>query len=402
MADSNLTVKYWIEGENEYPFYYTEHGVKTGWFADILDAVGKETGLATERITVANGEPIDAPTALEMLKMGDLDIVFGVPEALNTDAVKDRGIAEAGVYSDKMTALIRKDSPMISVDDTENCYWAIKSDYSDIIQGSGLADHTVDVNTTEELEAVLKSGEVYGILVPRSSVDYSVLIDKAFEYKEYEGIKYSFAKGIYTRDIRTKGTESGIPDELIKNIIEEEIRTNDSRRNPSDELAIYANTLAEVNAGAQLMTGLAIGGCSLMLVFGVLCAAFVSKLRRQKECEKAKLGAIMSGEPNKELCELNLKTNMLTAYENFKVFGDIGLQLDSTVRLDRLSDITGFDFCGHFAGGSMHGSNLYRNRMIIHLGGRKLYITEEGRRVGNTLIFVMTNVTDEVTNTKGG
>lgn len=421
MADADITIKYWVSADDEYPFLYTEQGTQKGVYADVLSALTEAGGVKAERVSAADGVAIDADDALELLRGGELDIVFGAADSGRHAAADRPGLRAFRAGDDVFTALIRKDATQVPLEDVENCYWAIQSEYKGIIDGMTLMDHTIDVNTRAELEQTLRSGDVYGILVPRSCIDYHALVEGAFEFKEYEGIKIPIYRNIYLRDTLTAegntadgstaegnsaasaGRQSALPANCA-DIIAKVCETASERYDREDMLATYTNELIEVKTQGRITTGLAIGGCSLALVFGVLAAVLAAKNRRGAQHEKAKLAAVMAGEENKELFELNLKTKKLVAYDGFQVFGEAGKALKETadrypkgaVPLAALDELTGFSFTEHYGGVSLHGSSIYRNRMIIHAGGKKIYITEEGRRVGETLLFVMTNVTDEV------
>ena len=80
------------------------------------------------------------------------------------------------------------------------------------------------------------------------------------------------------------------------------------------------------------------------------------------------------------------------AHPDFAVFGQIPADIPNPVGLKMLSTLLGYDFVGHFADVTPHCNTIYHNRLIIHVGGKKLYLVEDGHRVGDVLYFAMTNV----------
>lgn len=388
-----MQVKYWVSNQNEYPFW-TDDGVCT----KVLEAICAETGCAAEKVESYDGEPVDAARAVELLNSGAIDIAFGIPGSMGAGL----SVVE---YEDTLAALILTDSPMIPYENVESCYWAVENELTAVIEETILGGHTIDVNTQAELTAQLESGSVYGILVPRSSIEYGLFVEGKLEYKEYEGIKIPYNKCICVSNSQSAGIyEQGIISrDEIADLIAETVAEAGEESEGTDRLAVYTNELAEVKGGFTAAKTVAVAGCALALFLAVLCAVLASKLKKIKTREKAKLGAVMGGEDNKEMFELDLKTKKLVAYDGFRIFGGDNVIAQTakekntdTFSLAQLDEMTGFGFTEHYAGVSPRGNTIYHNRMIIHVGGRKIYITEEGRRVGGTLVLVMTNVTDDI------
>ncbi|MCR5685931.1 MAG: hypothetical protein K6G81_11030 [Lachnospiraceae bacterium] len=388
----NDTIRYWIYDTTQYPLYYRADGTTKGLWADFIGELALETGATCSPAVNESGEALTAADALDMLEEGELDLVLGLPAGLDIQA------HSAPVYENALTALILENSPQAGRL-VENCYWGIDSAVISLTQNTILDGHVLDFNNERELFEALDNKDVYGILVKRSLLDYNAWFGKTGRYREFEGLKLPYTDCVYY-----KADDPGLEEtvrtvaEKIRNSyssIPDYTKETHTELVAADNLAAYYNLLAGADQKLGFFSVLAVAGCFLAVSFGVIAAALASKLGSERRLEAAKLATLFDGEPDKELFELNLISKKLYAYKDFEIFGVTKKSLPNPVKLEKLSNIMGFDFAGHFHDVPLHGNTIYKNRFIIHAGGRKLFIAENGRRIGSTLLVTMALVKEE-------
>ena len=382
----NGVIRYWIGSTQEYPLYYRENGSLKGLEQEFIEALALASGSEYVPVSREDGEDICAADAIDMLEEGGLDLVLGLPAGLDINA------SYVPIYEDALTALILADSPQAG-ELVENCYWGINSAYMPLIDGTVLEGHVLDYNNDTELFAALERGDVYGALVKRSVIDKDAWLDKKGRYREFEGFKLPCTDCVYYTS-----TDKELGELVVSTAekIREDLHSLPDYRNEtfaellvSDNLAGYYNLAAEAYSRLNLFTILAITAGACALVFGILAAVLAGRLKTARQKEAAKLATLYDDDPEKELFELNLVSKKIYAHKGFELFGVTKKSLPNPVTLSKLSEILGYDFVDHFSQFPLHGNTIYKSRFIIHAGGRKLFITENGRRIGTTLLVTM-------------
>ena len=130
-------------------------------------------------------------------------------------------------------------------------------------------------------------------------------------------------------------------------------------------------------------------GLGAALLSGIIAARLFINLRSTKKLNEARLRTLLADEPERELFEIDLIKKTIHAYNDFSLFGVNPASIPNPVTLDRLSSLMGFDFSEHFKNVTLHGNTIYKNRFIIYVGGRKLCISESGKRTGHILSVTM-------------
>lgn len=372
------TVRYWIEQNEEYPLYYHENGELKGIYADLIGRIGRETGAHTVLVSERDGESLSTGDALDMLGCGELDLVLGLTQGMSDDG---RLCTSACIYDNTLTAVILPDSPQLPSGNIANCYWAVDSAMLGLLEGSDFEGHTPDYRNRTQMYEALREGSVYGALVKRSTLDYEAYVGHNFEFRECAGISLPYGECVYMNTANAGLNEAVLAacDEL-------------AHKESTPGIAEYTNLLADAYASNARMNAAAYGGIACAIVLGVICAVLAVRLKRHRNREEAKMRTIFAEAPEKELFELDLRTRRLYAYRDFAIFGAPKDAVPNPVSLDDLSTILGYDMTGHFAGVREGGNTIYKNRLIIFIGGVKHYYTEEGRRVGSRLIFTMTEL----------
>ncbi|MCR5324025.1 MAG: hypothetical protein K6E85_12225 [Lachnospiraceae bacterium] len=382
-------IRYWIEQTNEYPLYYRSNSGLNGLYIDFLQRLETENGYEPELVTARDGVEISAADALDMLETGDLDIVFGLPEGLNTELIC------FPVYENVLTAVINKDSPDSAP--VENCYWGVDSALLELTRDTTLEGHVLDYNGCSSLFEALDNRSVYGILVRRSLLDNFVNSEKSSDFHEFSGIKLAFTDSIYinasadadlisvTRSTAKELQEQYSPYSIYNSLTVTGIGGNDT-------LAPYYNKLVDSYHKAELTSILATAGIAAAVVFAALSVWLWRRLKRTRKLNEARLGTLFGEEPDKELFEIDLSSKKIYAYNDFALLGVNPGSIPNPIKLDRLSNILGYNFTEHYAGVSLFGNTIYKNRFILHAGGKKLYIAESGKRTGTILTVTMTLV----------
>lgn len=380
-------IRYWIEQTNEYPLYYYDGSGVAGLYVDLLHRLEDENGYETELVTSRDGSEISAADALDMLETGDLDVILGLPEGL------DGQFSSFPVYQNVLTAIVNKEAPKSAP--VENCYWGIDSALLDITRGTALEGHVLDYNGSSSLFSALESHSVYGILVRRSLLDNYVNSHKSSDFREFTGIKLPYTDSVYISRsadpelVNTISTVSaGLKDEYFSYSIYNTSTVTGIGGN--DILAPYYNRLADSYSKEAVSGILAVAGITASIIFAALSAWLLSRLRRAKKLNSARLGSLFADEADKELFEIDLVTKKIYAYKDFAIFGVNPGSIPNPIRLDKLSTVLGYNFTEHYASVSLFGNTLYKNRFILHAGGKKLYIAEAGKRTGNVLTVTMT------------
>ncbi|MBR5968187.1 MAG: hypothetical protein IK001_06270 [Lachnospiraceae bacterium] len=394
MAETTVTIKYWIAGENEYPLYYREGGARKGAWAEFLQRLA-DAGVKAEYVKEHDGAALTAAEALDLLRSGELDIIPGMPAELL--AGEDGAIAASPViYRNELTAVIRKDSPEVPADSVDSCYWGIEQAYLGLIEGTALDGHTLDFNNRSEMYAALKNDSIYGAIVKRSSSDYAAYVGKHFDHVPCPVISIPYGECVFMR--ADGGEINGLINEICDELAEKYIRLGYGEESAADGTVYtgtgdgYAGLLAKAYDTNSILTVISCAGVAGTLILGILAAAVSSKHRKQKSLERVKLASFAADNPAKELYELDIKKQELYAYDDFAVFGQVPADIPNPVDLKLLSTLLGYDFTAHFADVTPHCNTIYHNRLIIHVGGKKLYLAEDGHRVGDVLYFAMTNV----------
>ncbi len=393
MAETTVTIKYWIAGENEYPLYYREGGAQKGAWAEFLQRL-EDAGVKAEYVKEHDGAVLTAADALDLLRNGELDMIPGMPAEL----VAEDGTITASpvIYRNELTAVIRKDSPEVPADSVNSCYWGIEQAYLDLIAGTALDGHTLDFNSRSEMYKALKTDGIYGALVKRSSIDHEAYVGGHFDYAPCPVIAIPYGECVFMR--ADGGEINTLINEICDGLAEKYLKLGyDTESGPEGVItagtgAGYAGLLSKAYDTNSLLTVVSCAGVAGTLIFGILAAAISSKHRKQKRLERVKLASFAADNPAKELYELDIKKQELYAYDDFAVFGNLPTDIPNPVDLKLLSTLLGYDFSAHFADVTPHCNTIYHNRLIIHVGGKKLYLAEDGHRVGDVLYFAMTNV----------
>ena len=394
MAETTVTIKYWIAGEDEYPLYYREGGAQKGAWAEFLQRL-EDAGVKAECVKEHDGAALTAADALDLLRSGELDMIPGMPAELLGAGDKDITASNV-IYRNELTAVIRKDSPEVPADSVDSCYWGIEQAYLDLIKGTELDGHTLDFNSRSEMYKALKGDSIYGALVKRSSEDYAAYVGKHFDYAPCPVIAIPYGECVFMR--ADGGELNSLINEICEDLAEKYLRLGYGEESAADGTvysgtgAGYAGLLSKAYDANSVLTVVSCAGVAGTLIFGILAAAISSKHRKHKSLERVKLASFAADNPAKELYELDIKKQELYAYDDFAVFGQLPADIPNPVGLKMLSTLLGYDFVGHFADVTPHCNTIYHNRLIIHVGGKKLYLAEDGHRVGDVLYFAMTNV----------
>lgn len=399
MPESASTIKYWIGQHDGYPLYYGANGEKTGAWTEFAAELSKLAGRDTELVTMRDGQAVNASEALDMLACGELDLVLGMPREMweRSEAAKSGEgagwTASCGIYRSELTGYILKDSPQAGERDFENCYWAIDSALKDMLQNTAFDGHTVDFADRMQLYEALEKGDVYGVIDTRSGFDYAAFVGHSFKYGQCAAVSIPYTECAY---VRTGDEELlAFVNEACDNTAGK-LRTRLDIYGHADGATVlergYVNLLAESEARASgyETASFALGGATIVLA--VICAVLAGKLRMHRKLEEAKLRTLLAENSTKELLELDLRGRVMRSYNNFAIFGERGRELPNPVKLSELSELLGYDFAAHYGNVSTHISRRYTNRLIIHVGGEKLYIAEEGVRIGKTLMLTMTKM----------
>lgn len=378
MPDTSATIKYWIRQNDEYPTYYRTGSVRQGAWSTFLEAFAEMTGQEAEPVTVKDGQEISALEALDMLERGELDMVLGMPLEMQENHA---WMKSDGIYESELTAYILKDSPQAKAGDFENCYWAVDSAIKDMLKGTPFGGHTVDFEDRTQLYGALERGDVYGVLDTRGVLDYEAFVGKNFKYRQCVAVSLPYTECVYVRegDGELLATVNEACERTAKTVVTAELMNRE-----------YTNLLADSYAkesGFRTAT-YALGGAAIVLAAG--CAILFGRLRTHRGMEEAKLRTVLADDASKELLELDLRNRTLRSYNDFAIFGERGREIPNPVRLAELSELLGYDFVAHYSSVSTHISRKYSNRLIIHVGGEKLYISEEGERTGSILMLTMT------------
>lgn len=380
-ADTSV-IRYWMPGQESCPQYYRVNGEPEGIYPEMFRQL-ENSGFRTERVIYKGDALLDAGGALEMLANGEIEMVLGLSQSEN---VADSVIRTDVIYADSLAAVILKDSPQVPRELAGNYYWGALSSCMHLLDGTALEGHTLDYIDSRELKQALANGDIYGAVLRRSEIDYRARIAGSFDCAEYEGFEQPYNECIY---LNGRNTELN---SLVTSAGEELARKYAS--DSQTRLAQYVNTLSKVSRSAKISTTAAYCGCALAVILAAAVTALGSKLKKRSRLEAAKLKVLYDAEPDKELFELDLKHNRITAYKGFKTFRIEEGALPDTVSLDCLSEELGYDFKKHFSGIAHSGMNSYSNRMIIYRMGRKLYIEEKGRKIGGRVLITMTDLTD--------
>ena len=380
-------IRYWIEQTNEYPLYYHGQSGLTGLYAELLDRLENENGYSPEPVTYRDGAEISAADALDMLETGELDIVLGLPEGLSDEFIC------YPVYENALTAIINKNSPASAP--VENCYWGIDSALIDLTSGTALEGHVLDYNGSSSLFNALDSHSVYGILVRRSLLDNYIYLEHSSGFREFTGIKLPYTDSIFigrSADNDLITAIAAISEELKDEYSSYSIYDSSTLTGigGTDTLAPYYNRLADSYSKEGLSSTLAFIGMAAALVFGALSTVLFGRLRRSLKLNDSRLRTLYSEEPDKELFEIDLTSKKIYAYKDFAIFGVNPGSIPNPIKLDKLSNLLGYNFTEHYSSVSLYGNTLYKNRFILHAGGKKLYISESGKRTGTTLTVTMT------------
>ena len=379
-------IRYWISGTDEYPLCYHEDGDIAGIYPELISRLEAETGKKAQRVRENDGAELCAADALDMLETGELDLVLGLPEGLSGEHIC------VGIYDNVLTAVIEKSSPMTGM--VENCYWGIDTPLLPLTEGTRLEGHVLDYNGTSTLFNALETGMVYGILVKRSILDDYTRTSSASGFAEYSGIKLPYRDSIY---INSGASELAGPVKAIAGELEDKYG-HISLYNEgdifgvgvNDASATYYNRLNEAYSDLTAYKGTALIGVAAAVILACVAAYFGVSLKKAKKLNEARMRTLLADEADKELFEIDLAAQKIYAYKDFTLFGVRPGSIPNPIKLDKLSDMLGYDFTGHYSKVPMYGSTLYKNRFIIYAGGKRLYITENGKRTGNILAVTMT------------
>lgn len=382
-------IRYWIEQTNEYPLYYNYKSELTGLYVDLLHRLENENEYETQLVTSRDGVEISAADALDMLETGDLDIVLGLPEGLTDD------FECFPVYENVLTAVINKNSP--SSAPVENCYWGIDSALLKITSDTALEGHVLDYNGCSSLFDALKTHSVYGILVRRSMLDNYINSGHSSDFHEFTGIKLPYTDSIYisrSADTELVSAVNRISKELKDEYSYYSIYNTSTITGigGNDTLAPYYNKLVDSYSKENLSSTLAVIGIAAAVVFAALSAWLFGKLKKSGKLNDTRLRTLYGEEPDKELFEIDLVSKKIYAYKDFTILGVNPGSIPNPIKLDKLSSLLGYNFTEHYASVDLFGNTLYKNRFILHAGGKKLYIAEAGKRTGTILTVTMTLV----------
>ncbi len=382
-------IRYWIEQTNEYPLYYYGKSGITGLYSELLNRLNDEYGYETELLVKHDDAEISAADALDMLETGDLDIVLGLPAGLSDDFLS------YPVYENVLTAVINKNSPASAP--VENCYWGIDSALLGMTSDTTLEGHVLDYNGCSSLFNALESHSVYGILVRRSLLDNYVNSRRSSDFHEFTGIKLPYTDSIYiSRSADDKLTAAA---ETLSRELKEEYSSYSIYNTSTitgiggnDTLAPYYNRLVDSYSKENLYGIFAYIGIAAAVVLAALSAWLFGRLKRTKKLNDTRLQTLYGEESDKELFEIDLKAKKIYAYKDFAIFGVNPGSIPNPIKLEKLSKILGYNFTEHFGSVSLFGNTLYKNRFILHAGGKTLYISEAGKRNGTILTVTMTLV----------
>ncbi len=394
MAETTVTIKYWISRENEYPLYYREGGALKGAWAEFLQEL-EDAGIKTEYVGAHDGAALTAADALDLLRSGELDMIPGMPAELLTSGAEGLE-ASTVIYRNELTAVIKKDSPEVPADSVDACYWGIEQALLGLTEGTALDGHTLDFNSRAEMYKALKGDGIYGAIIKRSSLDYEAYVDGHFDLAPCPVIALPYGECVLMR--AGGGEVNELIGGLCDRLAEKYIKLGYNTENGTDGVitagtgAGYAGLLSKSYDTNSVLTVVSCAGVAGTLIFGILAAVVSAKHRKQKRLERVKLASFVADNPAKELYELDIKKRELYAYDDFAVFGNLPTDIPNPVDLKLLSTLLGYDFVAHFADVTPHCNTIYHNRLIIHVGGKKLYLAEDGHRVGEVLYFAMTNL----------
>ncbi len=386
------TIKYWIGQHDEYPLYYHVDGKLKGTYTGIINEIAARSGCEAELVTQHNGAEITAGEAVELLRSGELDMVLGLAAASDGEyrllseadtgrSYTDEDIVLTGpVCVNNLVALVKADSPMAQLRDIGNFYWGIENSSMGFIKGTEFDGHTLDFNSVSECYEALDEQAVYGIFVKQSAVDYAAYVSKGMPYRVFEGVKIPYSESIY---LNAKNTEL--------NEIVEQVSAEYAILKPRDEAA-YTNLLMKEYAKSGTLTYVAYTAAGIAFLLAVFTAWLFVRLKNRRLQHSAALKTLLDADPDKEMFEIDLKTGKVLAHKDFSIFESRRPGLESGSTLAKLSKEFGYDFEEHYASVGLHGNTIYKNRMIIYVDGRKLLITEEGRRVGHVLYVTLTRM----------
>ena len=384
------TVRYWVEQMNEYPLRYRENGEVTGLYPELLRLLQDETvyGCELEQVSVKDGIEISAADALDMLTTGELDLVLGLPEGLDGDLIS------FPVYNNALTAIVKKNS--LTSGPVENGYWGIDSALIEITEGTALEDHVLDFNGNSSLFDALNSHSVSGILVKRSLLDDYTHLETGSDFYEFNGIKLPYTDSIYMSKnavgSRLYTAVAGISEQLKDKYASFSIydASTVTGISETDALASYYNKLNDAYSSGSITSVLAYVGITAAVIFAALSALLYSRYKRNRDLNDSRLRTLLDAEPEKEMFEIDLTAKTIRAFKDFALFGVNPGSIPNPIKLDKLGNIMGYDFASHFSKVSLVGNTIYKNRFILHAGGKKLYIAENGRRNGHILTVTMT------------
>ena len=394
MADTGTTIRYWILGSNEYPLFYSKDGAVSGAYAELLEMLESSTGIKAERVSAHDGTKIGAAEAIELLKNGELDVVLGLPAEL-AGHIDMNGIeASPVIYGSELTAVIKASDPQVPADSVDACFWGIDVGLIGLTEGTALDGHTLDFNTEKELFEALDDGSIYGALVRKSGLDYEAYIGRDFEYRQCPVISIPYGECAYMR----AGTDLAADiNDICEDLAGKYLKTGYAVRGENGVAAQttadgYLTLLADSYSYGSRVSAAAGAGITAALILGILAAVLAVKMKKTREKERVKLMTMIADNPAKELFELDLKKRELYAYDGFATFRQIPDVMTNPVSLEKLSKYMKYDFVGHYASVGPHSNTNYHNRLIIHVAGEKLYLAEDGHRIGDTLLFTMTNI----------
>lgn len=181
------TVRYALGSTDSLPFFYQQAGERTGILEELLQFITDYTGILFERI-----DELDGAEAAAALDENEIQLLAGWLE--NPENSLDFDFSPALAETALVPVVIS--TQLFEKEQIAYCYWGAKEDAMPFLSGTIFDGRTLSFDSEAAMFQALQNGEVGGILVKKSCLDFYNFTSDTEKYQVAAGILIPVQEGI--------------------------------------------------------------------------------------------------------------------------------------------------------------------------------------------------------------
>ncbi len=365
--------------------YYKDEDL-IGIYPDMLNFFEEITGIEFVIKTDYN-----STEALSALSNNKLQIYAGLVKNVEN---KSEYVFSDDIYENNLVLAIKAGDEEVDEEDIGKYYWGTTETILPLLSTSVFNNHIIGYNTTNELYEALKNGEIKGMLVKQSMLDYSNLLSDE-KYQVITDIKISAQEHLaYCRE------NSKLNELLDKLVFTYQVTHVGYENQFGNALVDYQqgmieNYLSRVNIQKYLVIA---SGIAIVLLLAITFTTIIST-RKMKRLN-AKMRTMCNSNSSMDILEINLGSEVIASSNGFKMFGLTQSESKDKFKVSELSELTGFDFKAHYMKIIEQDKDDFECEFSLRNHGRKYFLKEIGSLTGNYLVSTVIDISDKVEETQ--